>query len=106
VSLPTVCVARQRAQTVDDHGESIPDWSDAAEAEIDGCIVQPLTGEELLLNRDANKTLLKLWAPAGTDLLRTDRVKVGDHTYEVSDIQEWSGNRLKYLSALLTRWEG
>lgn len=106
MSIPAVDVYRLRAGTVTDHGTTIADWANAEQVCIPGCVVQPLTGEELLAHRDTVKVAMKLWAPEGTDLTSADRITVGELTFDVKDVQTWTGNRLQYVSAILTLWEG
>jgi len=105
VSLPTRDVIRRRAGSITDHGTTVPDWSSSTDTTLTDCRVQPLTGDELLANRDATKTLLRLTAPADVDLLASDRMVVDDVVFEVSDIQRWPAP-LPHTSAMLTSWEG
>jgi len=126
--MPTVDVTRLRAGTINDHGDTIPDWDNVTEVTIADATLQPLTGDELLEHRDAAKTMLKIWVPAWTGIRDTDRIRVdavntvlstplplddpdlplstvGD-IYDVSDVQIWTGLSLSHISAILTNWEG
>lgn len=105
MSLATRNVTRRRAGTTTDHGTTMPDWSAPTDVTLTDCRVQPLTGEELLANRDASKTVLRLTAPANVDLRQSDRVVVDGIVFEVSDVQRWP-DPLPHTSAMLTSWEG
>lgn len=74
----------QRAPLADvGHNDVRPDWSQAVEHDVDGCSVQPGASAEVLDGRDATVVRWTVFAPAGTDVLASDRVVYGGGTYEV-----------------------
>jgi hypothetical protein len=111
VSLPsfaTQTVTVLRPEWVSNHGTVVADWSAASEHTVTGCSLQPITGAEQPINRDAVTTTWQLYAPAGTDLDATDRVRSEDgHIYEVvGPIRVWSNGVLDHVDAVLSRVEG
>jgi len=109
-SFATQEVTVLRASTArDSHGNQARDWSSAAEHTLDGCLLVPVVGTELLTNRDEISTTFQLYARPGVDLLATDRVRdQAGVVYEVvgSVLRYQTGSGLDHTAALLTRWEG
>ncbi len=96
MGLPSFCtevVTRLRAPYAEDrygNEASTRDWTLATEVDIPGCSVQPMVGDEILVDRDARINRWILYAPAGVDVLATDRIRHKGVTYEVqSDIRRW-----------------
>lgn len=74
-------VVRLRGKTLDKYGD--PTGSDA-EVELEGCAVAPrVSGDVDDRGRQGVVVGLSLYAPHGTDLLHTDRVKVDGVVYEI-----------------------
>lgn len=82
----TVTILRPGAPTRDKYGNDVP--GPDTEIPVSGCAVAPRDGSgsgdnELTDARDTVITGLSLWAPHGTDIRATDRVRVGGEIYEV-----------------------
>lgn len=83
----TVTIVRPGASTeYDEYGVEVP--GPAEEIPVLGCGVAPrdgnaASGNEQTQARDTVITGLTLYAPAGTDLRPTDKVRVADVLYEV-----------------------
>lgn len=78
------------ATTTDAHGNATRDWATAAEETIEGCSVQPLNGDAVIIGRDSVTSRWQLFLPFEADLLPSDRVKHQDVTYEVDgSVQKW-----------------
>ena len=107
----TVTVVRAPV-VVDRYGAEVRDWANATRTLLEGCRVQPLDssgGQIIEPRRDAVVTRWRLFAPAGADLVATDRVEWQGGTYEVDgDVQRWSSptGALAHVEALLRRVEG
>lgn len=98
-----VTVLRATA-TEDDYGNPVRDWTTAAVVEVRGCSLQPLTGAEVTIGRDTVVPRWRLWAPAGTDLLASDRVRYDGVAYEVDgEPQRWDFPPLSHVEALLRK---
>ena len=84
-------VIRLRATATDNgYGDSGLDWTAPATLSIEGCSVQPLDGQEVLLDRDAVVSRWKLYAPLTADITSTDRIRHRGVDYEVDgSIQDW-----------------
>jgi hypothetical protein len=81
----TETVTRLRGDTAADrYGGQVADWSDPAELDIDGCAVAPRDAEE---DRDNGRQAIihgyNVYAPAGADILPTDRIRVRGEQHEV-----------------------
>ncbi|GHD70138.1 hypothetical protein GCM10010317_076800 [Streptomyces mirabilis] len=81
-----VTVLRPGAPTQDRYGNDVP--GPAAEIPVYGCAVAPRDGtgagaNEIIDARDTVIVGLTLYAPYGTDIRATDRVRVGGELYEV-----------------------
>ncbi len=91
-------------------GSTLPDWENAAEAEISGCSVQPsatamtLDGRVLGLSES-----FTLYMPADADVQEGDRIKYGEKTFVVSGIpRPWvsATGALDNKQVTLERWDG
>lgn len=53
------------AATVHDHGTDVEDWDapTAGRVRVDGCLVEPLSGQEVLANRDATQAAWRVLMP-------------------------------------------
>ncbi|MWA08734.1 hypothetical protein [Streptomyces sp. BA2] len=83
----TVTILRPGPSTSQDiYGNDVP--GAVAEIPVPGCAVAPRDGtgsatNEIVGDRDTVISGLTLYAPFGTDIRATDRVRVGDDIYEV-----------------------
>lgn len=82
----TVTILRPGLATQDDYGNDV--HGAPTEIPVAGCAVAPRdsTGagsNEIVDARDTVITGLTLWAPYGTDIRATDRIRVGGLVYEV-----------------------
>lgn len=76
----------------DRHGDPLP--GDPTETVVTGCSVQPASTTEDLDGRDTVAELWDLYAPAGTDLRATDRVRFGGILLEVDgEPLSWDDHR-------------
>lgn len=65
----------ERAPLVDvGHNDLQPDWENAVPHDVEGCSVEPGASQEVLAGRDATLVRWTVHAPAGADVLSTDRV--------------------------------
>lgn len=84
-----VTVTRLRPPATDDYGDPLP--GSTGELDIPGCVVWPRGSSE---TNDASNTVivgLELLAPAGTDLVPTDKVRVRGDVYDIDgDVGEWT----------------
>lgn len=98
-------VYRLRAPLVtDDYNNQTRDWDNQERTPIHRCDLQPVDGDEVTTDRQATVTRWRFFAPAGTDLLSTDRVEDCGEVYEVDgDVQRWSTGRRGYVTTLLRR---
>lgn len=78
-------VIRLRAGTTSDrYNSAVDDWTDPDELEINSCAVAPrLDSEDRTNGRQGVIVGLTVYAPAGADILATDRVRVRGDDYEV-----------------------
>lgn len=90
--------------TEDRFGNESRSWGTAAQTSVRGCSVQPLDGPEQTVGRDTVVPRWKLFAPAGTDLLASDRVRFNGDDYEVDGApQVWDFEPLGHVVAFLRR---
>lgn len=90
-----VTVERADDPTFDQYGD--PKEASVSTHDIENCAVSPMSAQEILeRGRDASVLMLRLLAPQGSDILKTDRViiSIGDPNpgrYEIDgDPQDWS----------------
>jgi hypothetical protein len=94
------------APTTDRYGNAALDWTSPSVAVVSGCRVLPVTGAEVL---DRVTQRWMLFAPLGTALLATDRVRFGGVTYDVvGEVRRWSSpsGAVAHIEADLERVEG
>ncbi|MGH8878162.1 MAG: hypothetical protein ACRD0P_12595 [Stackebrandtia sp.] len=106
--LPTVVLTVIRAGTVTERGDAIPDWGSATEYEVAGCVVQPMSGEEVQGRRDAAVNRWKVCSPVA-DVSAWDRVRFNGIVCDVdSDVRAWPGAIpvLTHLEFEIQRVEG
>jgi hypothetical protein len=81
----TESITRVRAgSTTDRFDNTVPDWSDPDELDIEGCAVAPRDAEEDRTNgRQAVIVGFNIYAPPGADIRPTDRVVARGETHEI-----------------------
>lgn len=82
----TVTILRPGPATQDAYGNDVP--GAPTEIPVPGCAVAPRDGtgagaNEIVDARDTVITGLTMWAPYGTDIRATDRIRVAGLVYEV-----------------------
>lgn len=84
-------VVRLRATSTDNgYGDQGLDWTSPASLSVGGCSVQPLAGQEVLLDRDATVSRWTLYAPLTADITSADRIRHNGADYEVDgSVQDW-----------------
>lgn len=91
-----------RAGAITDHGATVADWNAAASHTVPGCSVQPASGGEDQVNRDAVTTGATLYAPADADIVDTDRIQYSGVTYDVAGpVRRWQTGVLDHLEVSL-----
>lgn len=108
-SFATATIVRQRATLADDgHGNQVPDWTSPAELPIAGCSVQPGATVEDRQNRDSVLIAFTVYVPAGSDVLATDRIRIGSAVFEIDgEPERWeTGLSVDHVKLFLRRWEG
>jgi len=103
-------VIRLRAGTITERGSEIPDWSNPAQAIIDGCLVQPAS---TTLTQDGRiegiSEGLTVYFPPGTDVASGDRIAYDGQVYIIAgEIKKWKSpsGAVSNLQASLERWKG
>lgn len=78
-------VTRLRAPLVEDrYGSEVRDWDNATESAVTGCIVAPRhEGEDHEDGRQGVIVGFTVYAPAGADILATDRLTIRGDDHEV-----------------------
>lgn len=93
----------------DAHNNQIPDWANATRTPVTGCYVEAGTTQEDLVNRDEVRVAWTVFAPAGVDVVATDRVEHAGVDYEVvgapAPMESFTG-RLDHTVIALQKWEG
>lgn len=84
-------VARLRGTPTDNgYGDTGIDWTNPVVLPIGGCSVQPVKGQEMLLDRDAVVSRWVLFAPLDADITSVDRIRHNGTDYEVDgSVQDW-----------------
>lgn len=108
-----------RPAWVDERGDLIEDWSNAAEHDIDGCRLQPMATDEVLFSgatdseggvaRNAVVIRWKLFLPDGADIEAHDRIRFRSELYEVDgEPLRWESPTgfLAHVETVLRRVEG
>jgi hypothetical protein len=90
MDLGTTTITRLRAALITNARDSSKerDWAHAASSVITGCMVEPFLlsnqlVQEVSAAREYGSNFLRVWAPAGSDVLYTDRVIYRGITFEV-----------------------
>lgn len=110
--LPSIAmetVVRLRGTPTDNgYGDTGIDWTNPATLSVPGCSVQPVGGQEVLLNRDAVVSRWTLYAPLGADITSVDRIRHNGTDYEVDgSVQNWPDIfGLGYTACLLRKAVG
>lgn len=104
----SITVARAGV-TTDRYGNTAEDWSNPATHVVDGCILQPMSGEETL-SLQGNRVISRwtLDAPADADITAADRILYRGEVYTVDgDVGVWDSptRQLDHLEAILQRVE-
>lgn len=84
----TVTVLRPVITTDARDNSKYKDWVHATETAVDGCMLQPfLTASRMSaednVEREFSRMQRRLWMPAGTDIVYTDRISYNGETYDV-----------------------
>lgn len=104
----TVTVLRATT-TEDDYGNPVRNWGSATQTTVAGCSVQPVQSMgmdpgEVTVNRQTTISRWRLYAPDGTDVQSTDRVRWDGDVYDVDgEPQRWDFPPLSHVTALLRR---
>ena len=102
-------VTIRRAQSSNERGADVRDWSRASEYTINGCSVQLSTTSGNVSDREQASVSATIYAPQGSDMRKGDRVVVGGDVYTIVgkpyDHVSPTGGR-DYMSASLHLWEG
>ena len=108
-SFASQTVTVRRAPLVADAHGGYRDWSVATPSTLTGCLVQPVSSSEEATNRDGVVADARMHAPAGTDVLSSDRLVVDGAEYEViGEPLRWPSptGALAHVEVLLRRVEG
>lgn len=109
-SFATKTITRLRYPSTTDQGVTVPDYTATpAEASVGGCWYEPVTSSEDMDGRDAVGTGYTVAAPAGVDVLSTDRLRIEGDVYEIVgaplSIPSPTG-ALASTKIVTRRWEG
>lgn len=91
-----ITVIRAELVPVSRDGDLERDWDNATRTTISGCNVQPFILSEKFLSEDMKdreflRYSLRVWGPAGMDVVYTDRAEWRGKEYEVLGLnQTWS----------------
>lgn len=103
-------ITRVRAGLADDgYGNQVSDWSAATRSDLTGYRLQPETGGEYVLDREAVTTRWRLFGPDDGALKDTDRIEHQGFTYDIEGSIERHPSptgRLAHIEARLRRTEG
>ena len=108
-AIATQTVERLRGVPTDNgYGDTAIDWTSPDIVSVPGCSVQPVAGEEILLNRDAVVSRWKLFAPLSADITSLDRIRHNGMDYDIDgSVQDWPDvSGLGYKSCLLRKAVG
>jgi hypothetical protein len=86
-------------ETEDEYHNTVIDWDTPAAATISGCSVQPGGGLQVNDSREAITTLFTVWAPEGSDVADTDRIRYAGTVYDIDGpVERWDvGSGLDHL---------
>ena len=102
-------IVRIRPGVKIERGSEVPDWDNAAELEINQCLVQP---QDTILSEDGRvlgvKNTTTVCAPADSDIRPGDRIRYDGNVYIIDgDPMIWKGvGRLEHMKLHLQRWRG
>ena len=103
-------VTRIRPGAKEQRGSIVPDWSNASEAQISGCSIQPAG---TTLSQDgrvlAVSDAFTGFFPPGSDVKAGDKIRYDGNDYQViGKPRAWSSptGRVSNLQANLERWSG
>jgi hypothetical protein len=104
-------VTIERPVTIQDHGSTVPDWSQppAESVVVTGCSAQPAGGSEDRLHRDQVGAQFTLFAPSSTVIGGLDRVWVTGYPNPLRIAAEparWTPGFLNHTEFALVAWEG
>lgn len=107
VSFATETLTRLRAPLILDHGSQVRDWNNAAAVALPGWTLQPGSGTEDVLHRDAVRVDWTAHGPYDADILPTDKVRLlsGDYAI-IGEPERWKSptGRISSTKLLLQRW--
>lgn len=86
----TVTIIRAPLVTDSRDNSVTRDWAHATSTDVTGCMVQPFRMSnklvtEDMIEREFARQFFRIWAPAGTDVLYTDRV-----SWRGQDMEVWA----------------
>lgn len=88
-SFYTDSVTRLRATTTTNaRNDVVLSWVTPSSLAIAGCRVQPISSEEVMVNRYESDVRFRLLAPLGSDVTFLDRITYAGVTYEVAGAPE------------------
>jgi hypothetical protein len=95
-------------ETTDEYHNVDVDWTTPDEEAIAGCSVQPGGGLQVNDSREAITTLYTVWAPEGSDVVDTDRIRYAGTAYDIDgSIERWDvGSGLDHLMIRLKAVSG
>jgi Phage head-tail joining protein len=87
-----------------DYGNQDRDWQNAAST-TSPAEIQPIKAGEAVVNEQRTITRWRVFLPASSNLVSTDRVSWAGATYEVDgEVEQWTRRRrLHHLEAVLQR---
>lgn len=107
-SIATQTVYRLRGTpATDEYQSEVLDWSDPERRRIDGCVFQPLPGDEFNQGRDAVTTRWEWFGPPNSDVTSQDRIEYRGVFYEVDgSVGKPEGLGLDHDHAICRRVDG
>ena len=110
--LPSWCnqtVTRIRPATLTQRGSTFREWTQASEADIAGCSVQPDATSSDFSDREQSVLTYVLYAPVDADIIKGDRIAADGKTYDVVGVPfKWYSptGANNHLFCRMTEWEG
>lgn len=90
IGADTVTVQRAPLSAADRYGKQFRDWSALVAHTVAGVSVQPISAAEAVVDREYAAAHMVMYAPAGSDIIATDRVVWRGTTFEVDGpSQRW-----------------
>lgn len=110
----TIIVVRAGQSTGEEDAYGTPILGDPTRTPIEGCNVQPFvsrnTSETQTPTEDLVVSKWRLFAPAGSDILPTDKIEFGSLELQVDgELMPWGGDQYDddgYVETYLKRWSG